>query len=913
MGSDQARDGAKSPLTHLALADPKLAEALSAGLEKRATPLPPTRIAGMVDLILRSVSVEISFGEAVAESLGRLAETAPPEILDRFQEIVDDAAGTGATLGKLMAIHSVPVLLSGDPNLLEKFLAAVGAMQAKGAHTLFEPLACVSGLLGEDDRAGASAFLGLLEDTFGAELSYGQTRHFAHALPTAAGSFDRGKRAALLSQVRRVMTTDTSLTDALLEGISRGLPLLSGPALETFVSDGLARATERPAAGRNFLSVSSAVARMALEKLQTAAPLVQARPRLQRYLQARLGSPLAVKSISDLPAPLRKSNGTPPLVCTDGRCLYLADTMDRFPALSENMALHHTLARLESAHIEFGTFDFDLERFLESFPELPISKDTDGPRQTDLARFFGRFPCPELAGDLFTTFEHGRVFQRTADRYPGMARRVLPALETEIRAAFGPAPKDPRQLLYTGVLLGWDRAARCFEKWEPPPPLENLCRNFEEADHGHVESSARLAAEAYPQMETLLSQGSHSPFSPPFGRRIRPDLFETTSRHLEPLIDRLQTELRRQGRKAFRSDIRKQLLETGGRLSAENLTAILEASREPAAPNRPADLYDRLSECLPDLFEPAPDARDAGPREGETVFWYREWHAPVGDYLERHVRLVEYLPPAHAEDMFDGVLGKHSGMVLTIRRAFELLKPQELALLRRWPDGDDIDLPALMTAVTDRKAGHTPSDRIYLKRSKQIRDVAVLLLVDQSGSTKNLVPGTDTSVLTVEKEAIVLFCEALRVVGDAFAVAGFSGRGRLQVDYCRYKDFEEPVTRKVRRRISGMTPQRSTRTGAALRHAARALSLRPSKTRLLTLLSDGYPNDTGYKRDTAVADVQRAISEAKSMGVHVRPITVNLSAEKDLDSLYGSLHHNVISDVRELPDTLWRIYCALTK
>jgi nitric oxide reductase activation protein len=110
-----------------------------------------------------------------------------------------------------------------------------------------------------------------------------------------------------------------------------------------------------------------------------------------------------------------------------------------------------------------------------------------------------------------------------------------------------------------------------------------------------------------------------------------------------------------------------------------------------------------------------------------------------------------------------------------------------------------------------------------------------------------------------------------------------------------------------------MTPQRSTRTGAALRHAARTLSQRPSKVRLLILLSDGYPNDTGYKRDTAVLDVQKAIAEAKSSGIHVRPITVNLAAEKNLDSLYGTLHHNVISDVRQLPDTLWRIYCALTR
>lgn len=907
---------AQDPLGLLALADPKLAEALSESLEKRPSPLPPEFLDDLVSFILGSISLEISFGEAVAESLSHLVRDASPEILKRFQEMVDGAAVTGPSFARLMAIHSRPVLMSNDPGLLDRFLAAVDVMQKKGIHTLYEPLSCVSNLLAAGDTAGAHAFLDLVKDTFGRDLSYGLTRHFAHALPTAAASFEIERRAALLYQIRRVMSADTSLVDAFLDGISRGLSLLSGHALDDFVSRGLQKAAEKPAAGRNFLSLSSGTSRITLEKLQTAVPLVQAQPRLRQYLRARIGTHLAVKSISELPATIRQSHASPPLVCTDGRCLYLADTIDRYESQAENMELYRTLVRLESAHIEFGTFDFDLERLREACPDLPPEKDADTVRRPDLTRFFSLFPSPGLAHDLFTIFEHGRVFRRTSLRYPGLTRRVMPALEKEIRACFGPAPRDPRQLLYAAVMLGGQKTASQFEPPALPENLKVLSGCFENVEHRLAESSAGLVASAYPQMEGLPDpDGRYVPLSLPFGRQIQPGLFEIAVRHLEQMIDRLQAELRRQGQKTFRADIRKHLMETDGRLSPDSLSAILDASRSPSktALELPVDLYGRLAERLPDLFHPASDATETPPDDGNPVFWYREWSAPTGDYLDRHVRLVEHLPPAQAGDMFEEVLKNHSGMVLAIHRAFELLKPQELALLRHWPDGDDIDLPALMTAVTDRKAGHPPSDRLYLKRAKHVRDVAVLLLVDLSGSTKNLVPGTGTSVLTVEKEAIVLFCEALRVVGDEFAVAGFSSRGRLQVDYYRYKDFDERVTRKVRRRISGMTPQRSTRTGAALRHATRVLSEKRSKVRLLILLSDGYPNDTGYKRDAAVADVQKAIAEAKSEGIHVRPITVNLAAEKNLDSLYGSLHHNVISDVRQLPDTLWRIYCALTR
>jgi nitric oxide reductase activation protein len=209
--------------------------------------------------------------------------------------------------------------------------------------------------------------------------------------------------------------------------------------------------------------------------------------------------------------------------------------------------------------------------------------------------------------------------------------------------------------------------------------------------------------------------------------------------------------------------------------------------------------------------------------------------------------------------------------------------------------------------------GRIPSERLYIKRLKQQRDVAVLLLVDLSRSTANLVAGTGKTVLDVEREAIVLFCEALQVVGDAFAIAGFSGTGRLGVDYWNVKTFAEPMGDEIRTRISAMAPQRSTRMGGAIRHALSRLETIPNKVRLLITLGDGFPNDTGYKGEYAISDTRRAIAEARSKGIHLRPITINPIPDQQLDPMYGNRHHTVISDVRELPDKLWRIYRSLTR
>jgi nitric oxide reductase activation protein len=148
---------------------------------------------------------------------------------------------------------------------------------------------------------------------------------------------------------------------------------------------------------------------------------------------------------------------------------------------------------------------------------------------------------------------------------------------------------------------------------------------------------------------------------------------------------------------------------------------------------------------------------------------------------------------------------------------------------------------------------------------------------------------------------------------DALAVAAFSGSGRTGVDYLRVKAFEEGLTEEVKQRIGALSPQRNTRMGAAIRHAARELSLQPARVRLLILVSDGFPNDTEYRGAQAVADTRQALTELGARQIRFHALTVNLPADPQLDRLYGKAHHQVISDVRELPGRMVRVYRALTR
>jgi nitric oxide reductase NorD protein len=158
----------------------------------------------------------------------------------------------------------------------------------------------------------------------------------------------------------------------------------------------------------------------------------------------------------------------------------------------------------------------------------------------------------------------------------------------------------------------------------------------------------------------------------------------------------------------------------------------------------------------------------------------------------------------------------------------------------------------------------------------------------------------------------VLFCEALGIVGDTFAIAGFSGNGRHCVDYTHIKEFDEHLNDAVRRRISNLSPQRGTRMGAAIRHATAQFDKIPANVRLMVVLGDGFPNDVDYKQEYAISDTRKAIGDAFSRRIHTHAITVNMQSDARLDDLYGGIHHNVISDIRELPAKLLRIYSALT-
>ncbi|MGA6925358.1 MAG: VWA domain-containing protein, partial [Desulfosarcina sp.] len=395
--------------------------------------------------------------------------------------------------------------------------------------------------------------------------------------------------------------------------------------------------------------------------------------------------------------------------------------------------------------------------------------------------------------------------------------------------------------------------------------------------------------------------------APPWGRRLDPTHFGPFQTIHQRLAADIHNQLTQRDIRVYRSDLRQLLVRQNGQVSLADIHSLIV---KPSAAPAPVDLswLDLTSlMCRHGLGSPVNDS------PGADTFRYREWDWCMGDNLPDRVRVRVSKIDAADPAFYRQTLDRFSGLARRIRYAFERLRPEAITILRQWREGDAFDYRALLDFILDRKAGLMPSDRLFVKRMKQVRDVAVLLLVDLSRSTANEVDDRGTRVLDVEKQAIVLFCEALKAVGDRFAIAGFSGTGPLGVDFYRIKDLDTPVDDAVKARIAAMAPQRSTRMGAAIRHATALMSPIDARVRLIIVLGDGFPNDLDYKGAYAVEDTRRAVMEARTAAIHLKAITVNAADNRQLDRLYGRTHHCLIGDVRDLPDRLVRVYSALTR
>jgi len=329
-------------------------------------------------------------------------------------------------------------------------------------------------------------------------------------------------------------------------------------------------------------------------------------------------------------------------------------------------------------------------------------------------------------------------------------------------------------------------------------------------------------------------------------------------------------------------------------------------------------------------------------------FLYDEWDFRANDYRQKWCRVRQKTMNEGTPDFFEATLNEYAKLAAQIKGQFELLNPQSFRKIKRLQDGEDFDLDAVVDSIIRKKAGQSPNEKVYWRRNKTERDVSVAFLLDMSSSTIEYIDerqrGTDNMyfidykgyldwlqaqhenqarptafkrIIDLEKESLVLLIKALETIGDSYAIYGFSGYGRKNVEFYVIKELEEEFSDKIKGRIDSISPIQGTRMGPAIRHATWKLEQQPAKSKFLFLISDGRPQDHGYGKDGlekeyAINDTKMALLEARWKNITPFCLTVDRAGHDYLRTMCGDIGYEVVADIESLPKRLPALYRKLT-
>lgn len=287
---------------------------------------------------------------------------------------------------------------------------------------------------------------------------------------------------------------------------------------------------------------------------------------------------------------------------------------------------------------------------------------------------------------------------------------------------------------------------------------------------------------------------------------------------------------------------------------------------------------------------------------------FPEWDVYKNQYRPEWCRVIDY-PVTTAPDL--AASGVQKDEVLRQRLTRLGLGPK---VLRGQPDGEDLDIEALIDLYIDLKTGYSPPENIYLERRKLARNLGVLILVDASGSGTD----TDTDGLSVhehQRRAATTIATTLEELGDRVAVYGFRSHGRANVHLLGLKPFSQRFGAGGKARLNQLEPSGYTRLGAGIRGAGEILKKEAgTPNRLLLVLSDGFPYDDGYEARYAEADAHKALDELRNDGVACLCLSIGATTPCDaLDRVFGSASHASATQLSELSPRMDELFLSALK
>lgn len=670
-----------------------------------------------------------------------------------------------------------------------------------------------------------------------------------------------------------------------------------------------------PEGGQAYFSTESLKALSSVEEALSGVPLKQVARRIKLFVQGLCGSEVSIAAQPDtIGEPTARAT-----VSADGKTITLPALVRRYPTAEHNERLYLIMAAHEAGHLEFGTYRLRMDHLTDLVTAVCRRYGRPAPAMLALSDLFRLYPQPRLIRDLWAVLEDARVEHLLQLQYPGL-RSDLAQFAAETITARDPAHALTVRELIVDCLLRLSAGASLSSAvphavteevsilWALSQPVLAAAATAEDAvrtaDAVYARLEELVAASAKPnalRSTETENQGAGSLASGEGSDAYRPvtNLFYRGEMNADLVPG--QTEEQPAPRTAGQAG------EASARTGVANGDRSERQSAAGDALGGGRSLPAVVEEFLAIDVEARPmDANAAG----ELARRYPEWDYRLQDHRVNWCRVIERAADRGSDECVSGTLTTHQSTVRLLRRFFEGLRPPAIRRLAGQPDGEDLDIDAVVRRTAEQRAGFEGGDRIYVRHEKRERDVAVVFLVDVSGSTGRHIE-SGRRVIDVERESLVLLCEALDAVGDQFALYAYSGQGRTSVEVQAIKEFDEPLGITTAQRLGGLSPRQQNRDGAAIRHAVAKLKQRDVKTRLLVLLSDGRPLDGDYKDEYALEDTKAALQEARRDGIHPFCVTIDREADQYVRRMYGQVAYTVIDRVESLPAKLPRIYQRL--
>lgn len=202
----------------------------------------------------------------------------------------------------------------------------------------------------------------------------------------------------------------------------------------------------------------------------------------------------------------------------------------------------------------------------------------------------------------------------------------------------------------------------------------------------------------------------------------------------------------------------------------------------------------------------------------------------------------------------------------------------------------------LMGRRLDSHALHRNDGKVFYKNAlpNEIPELAVGLLLDESGSMSSRDRCT-----YARASAIILydFCQSLEIPVMVYGHSTGYSNGNT-VELYSYAEFDS-IDRDDKYRMMDIAARDSNRDGAALRFVSEQLSKRPEAVKILILVSDGQPADTGYYGTAAEEDLRGIKQEYQRKGILFVAAAIG-DDKPSIERIYGDSFLD-ITDLNQLP------------